>query len=62
MFKYNFIIAGGHGFYEVAYSDLYNLSNVAYFSSYIDKIESRVRKLVLRANFNLIVKKKWFEN
>lgn len=53
MFKYNFVIAGGYGFYEVAYSDLYNLPNVAYFSSYIDKIESSIKRLVLRVNFNL---------
>lgn len=53
MLKYNYIIAGGSGFYKVAYSDLYNLPNVAYFCNYIDRIDSRFKQLLLRINFNL---------
>ena len=52
-FKYNYIIAGGSGFYEVAYSDLYNLPNVVYFKNYIDSINSKIKQLLIRINFNL---------
>lgn len=52
-FKYNYIIAGGSGFYEVAYSDLYNLPNVVYFKNYIDSINSKIKHLLIRINFNL---------
>lgn len=52
-FKYNYIIAGGSGFYEVAYSDLYNLPNVIYFKNYIDSINSKIKQLLIRINFNL---------
>ena len=56
-FKYNYIIAGGSGFYEVAYSDLFNMQNVIYFRNYIDGINSKIKRLLLRANFNLKVNK-----
>lgn len=52
-FKYNYIIAGGSGFYGVAYSDLYNLPNVVYFKNYIDSINSKIKQLLIRINFNL---------
>ena len=54
-FKYNYIIAGGSGFYEFAYSDLFNMPNVVYFRNYIDGINSKIKRLLLRVNFNLKV-------
>lgn len=53
MAKYNYIIAGGSGFYKVAYSDLFKMPNVAYFCNYVDGLESKLRQLLLRGNFNL---------
>ena len=52
-FKYNYIIAGGSGFYKVAYSDLADMPNVVYFSNYIDGIKSKIKQLLIRLNFNL---------
>lgn len=51
--KYNYIIAGGYGFFKVAYYDLFSLPNVAYYSTYIDGINSKVKQLLIRLNFNL---------
>lgn len=51
--KYNYVIAGGSGFYQIAYSDLNRLDNVAYFENYIDRINSRLIKFATRVNFNL---------
>lgn len=56
-FKYNYIIAGSSGFYEVAYSDLFNMPNVVYFRSYIDGINSNIKRFLLRVNFNIKVNK-----
>jgi len=56
--KYNYIIAGGCAeYYEVAYSDLKNLSNVIYYSGYIDGIHSKLKRLLARINFNIRLNK-----
>lgn len=56
-FKYNYVIAGGPNYYEVAYADLFSLSNVVYHKSFIGGIESSVFKLISRINFNLWINK-----
>ena len=56
--KYNYIIAGGSAdYYHVAYSDLDDLPNVIYYSGYIDGINSRIKRLLARINFNIRVNK-----
>lgn len=55
--KYNYIIAGGAGFYKVAYSELINRCNVRYFENYIDGIQNPFIKFLTRLNFNLKVNK-----
>lgn len=55
--KYNFVIAGGSGFYKTAYSDLERLENVRYFENYIDGLQSSFLKIAARINFNLKLNK-----
>jgi len=55
--NYNYIIAGGNGFYEVAYQDLMSLSNVSYFKSYIDGLPTKLQSIIARLNFNLTINK-----
>lgn len=55
--KYNYVIAGGSGFYEVAYHDLMELPNVRYFKSYVDGMSSGLMKYLARINFNLKLNK-----
>lgn len=52
-FKYNYIIAGGQGFYKIAYSDIKDLPNVVYFCNYIDGVKPRLKQWLVRINFNL---------
>lgn len=54
-FKYNYIIAGGSGFYEVAYNDLKEYDDITYYKNYIGGIESKLMKFLIRLNFNLKV-------
>lgn len=53
--KYNYIIAGGGGFYSIAYYKIMSLSNVAYFSEYVSGIKSWFLRLLVRINFNVII-------
>lgn len=55
--KYNYIIAGSGGFYEVAYYDLMQMPNVKYYKGYTDGIEGRIKRLLCRLCFNLTVNK-----
>lgn len=52
-YKYNYVIVGGPGFYDVAYNDLKSLSNVKYLTSYVDGIKSSLLRILTRLNFNL---------
>lgn len=52
-FKYNYVIAGGTGYYETAYSELFRLVNVVYHPTYVSGIKSSFLRMVLRLNFNL---------
>lgn len=56
-FKYNYVVAGGSNYYEVAYADLFSLPNVFYYKSYVDGIESTFLKFISRINFNLWINK-----
>ncbi len=52
--RFNYIIAGGTaGYYRAAYSDVCGLDNVMYYSSYIDGIQSKFKRFLVRANFNI---------
>lgn len=51
--KYNFVIAGGTGFYDAAYSGLKNLPNVRYHSSMLSGVTSKLIRFLIRINFNL---------
>ena len=51
-FKYNYIICGAKGFYEVAYYDLMKLDNVKYYSSALDSIENSFIKKIARINYS----------
>lgn len=53
MVKYNFIIAGGEGFYKIAYSDLKEVDYVRYFENYIDGLQGSFTKFAAHINFNL---------
>lgn len=56
-FKYNYNIAGGSGFYDVAYSDLKDLPNVVYHNSILSGIGSKIFRYLIRLNFNLTLNK-----
>lgn len=51
--KYNYIIAGGPGYYSVAYDEVKRLPNVRYFNNYISGLPSRLLKLLARITFNI---------
>ncbi len=51
-FKYNYIISGAKGFYEVAYYDLFGLENVKYYSSALDSIGNPLIKRIARLNYS----------
>lgn len=53
--KYNYVIAGGDGFYKFAYSDLDKLDNVCFFRHYKEGVESNLMRLLISINFNLKV-------
>ena len=55
--KYNYVIAGSGGFYEVAYYDLMQMPNVKYYKGYTDGIMGRLRQMLCRVCFNLRVNK-----
>ncbi len=50
--KYNYIICGAGGYYNVGYYDVMNLSNVAYFSSMYQGVSSRLVRFLLRFTFS----------
>lgn len=52
-YRYNYIIAGGTGYYDVAYSDLKKLPNVVYHNQYISGLPFGLIKLLARVNFNI---------
>jgi len=51
--KFNYVIAGGAGFYKVAYSDIADLPQVRYYPEYVDGINGNIWKFLARINFNL---------
>ena len=51
-FKYNYIISGAKGFYEVAYFDLFGLENVRYFPSALDSISNSFIKKLAKLNYS----------
>ena len=53
MSEFNYIIAGGEGFYKIAYGDLNRLENVRYFQNYVDGINSPITRISAKINFNL---------
>lgn len=55
--KYNYVIAGSGGFYEVAYYDLVQMPNVKYYKGYTDGIKERTKQMLCRLCFNLSVNK-----
>lgn len=55
--KYNYVIAGGDGFYKFAYSDLEKLDNVCFFRHYKEGVDSKLMRLLISINFNLKVNK-----
>ena len=55
--KYNYVIAGSGGFYEVAYYDLMQMPNVKYYKGYTDGIKGRTKQMLCRLCFNLVVNK-----
>lgn len=55
--KYNYVIAGGGGFYEVAYHDLMKMPNVKYYKGYTDGIKGTMKQFLCRLCFNLSVNK-----
>ena len=50
-FHNNYVIIGGAGFYEVAYADIMNLPNVAYFKDDWEGFNSHLSRILLRMNF-----------
>ena len=57
MSEFNYIIAGGEGFYKIAYGDLNRLENVRYFQNYVDGINSPITRISAKINFNLKIKR-----
>lgn len=51
-FKYNFVILGGRGYYDVGYHDLKSLSNVRYFGSIYEGQESLLTRKLTRFTFS----------
>ncbi len=51
-FKYNYIICGADGYYEVGYYDIMNLPNVAYFSNMYQGITSPLVRFLLKFTFS----------
>lgn len=51
--KYNYIIAGGPGYYSVAYDEVKRLPNVRYFVNYISGLPTRWLRLLARVTFNI---------
>lgn len=51
-FRYNYIISGARGFYEVAYYDLLGLESVKYYPSALDSISNPFIKKLARINYS----------
>lgn len=60
-FKYKYVIAGGAGFYDVAYSDIKKLRNVIYHSSLTSGVQNRILNLLTRLTFNIKINR-FFRN
>lgn len=50
--KYNYVICGAGGYYDIGYRDIMDLSGVNYYSSYIDCAKTKLGKLLVRLNFS----------
>lgn len=55
--NYNFVIAGGDGFYNAAYYDLQNMPNVKYHPNFLSGVKSKLIRFLIRLNFNLRLNK-----
>lgn len=51
--RFNYIIAGGPGFYKVAYTDVAELSHVCYYPTFVDGIKGSLWKFIAKLNFSL---------
>ena len=51
-FKYNYIIAGADGFYEVGYKDIMKLTNVSYHTSFYDGFKNFLLRKMAILNFS----------
>ena len=58
-FKYNFVILGGRGYYQIGYQDVKSLPNVRYFSSIYDGQASPLTRKLTRFTFSKEVNKHW---
>lgn len=56
-YKYNYVIAGSGGFYDIAYNDLKTLENVLYYKSFTDGINCCFKRILCRLNFNIKLNK-----
>lgn len=50
--KYNYVICGAGGYYDIGYRDIMDLSGVNYYSSYDDCVKTKLGKLLVRLNFS----------
>lgn len=50
--KYNYVICGAKGFYDVAYRDVMSLPNVRYFSSMYEGVEGWLKRKIVRCTFS----------
>lgn len=50
--KYNYVICGSLGYYEIGYRDIMSLECVNYYESYNDGVKNRLIRLAIRLNFS----------
>ena len=55
--QYNYIICGCGGYYDIGYRDVMHLSNVNYYHTYDEGVNSRLVKKLIRFNFSQKVNK-----
>lgn len=51
-YRYNYIIIGGEGYYQVAFADLFKLPNVCFFSSVYDGLTNPFHKAIVKINYS----------
>ncbi len=56
-YRYNYIIIGARGFYEVAYKDIMDIYNVNYFPSYKIGLDNYIDKFLSKLTFSYKVNK-----